>query len=303
MLYKSVLDNDEISYVIENQYPVLFQFLISSDKALLSEIILHPCLDVLKKLIKTKFTKLKEPKNLLILIEKNIPHGSATIVLLINLLRYCSTQSFVIGWMHKIRKKHECYLKNTVFTFFYNFVINDEVKSGFCCEYFVKITPQLEQYIEFFVSVEENHSFYIDLLFEKEILTKDIATNALNHIISLKDDKNLTLLYNSIINHYDCSEYNVNLRDLRNTIANIKDLSIQKYFSIIKRNEPFIGKEFYKIVILQSQLWDGYLQILFWKILIYQYVQFGWKVPFCKKNNEFEYDASLIIGNLHKNDE
>ncbi|ELQ74756.1 hypothetical protein THOM_2317, partial [Trachipleistophora hominis] len=298
MIYKSDLDDDDISDTISQKYPALCQFLKSPDNNLLLEILTYPCLAVLKKLIKSKFTKLAEPKNLLQLIEKMLPYNSTTTILLINLLRYCNSQPFVSEWIRRIRTTYDDLLQQTSFTLFYNYVIDNDTKN-FYCEYFIKITPQLESYIEFFLSVNNNHEFYINLLFEKEITNKEIAQNTLNYLVNLEINDNLILLYNSVVKRYNLDEYNINLKEVKDIIDDIKKLNLKRYFAIIESGKPYINKEFYHITLLQSRKWDGYLQILFWKILIYQRIAFDWTVPDDNNNNDFGKDALMVLDNLH----
>lgn len=298
MVYKYDLDNDEVSDTIGQKYPALCQFLKSPDSNLLPEILTYSCVAVLKKLIKTKFTKLAEPKNLLVLIEKMLLYNSTTTILLINLLRYCDSQPFVGEWMRKIRVKYGDYFQQTSFPSFYSYVIDDDTNNNVHCEYFIKISPQLESYIGFFLLANNNHNFYIDLLFEKEIMNKKIARNALNYLVGLDINDNLIMLYGAVLRRYNLEEYSVDLKEVKNVLDDIKKLNIKRYFAIIESGKPFINREFYHITLLQSKKWDGYLQMLFWKILIYQKIAFDWTVPNNSNNNEFGKDALMVLDNL-----
>lgn len=295
VIYTLKLDEDELSLMIQNKYPALSDFLISHDDFLIKEILQYPYIIILKNLIKNKFLKLKKPKNLLILLGKLLPHNSAVVVLIINSLRYYHVNYCVRKWIKKTHKKMNSYLQNTSFHQFYKFII--ENRNNFMCDIFMKISPQLEKKIIFFKNVKSNHEFYLNLLLNQEIISSEIARNSIDFIFVEKLENNIIILLEKILKQFNITDINLNI--ILHKINCLQSINIKTYFNIVNKKQKFIDPNYYHIFINQSKYWDDLSQILFWKLIIYQKIEFGIQIS---KNvyhgNDFLDDAFRILENI-----
>lgn len=295
-MYVSHIDKDRILEEIEQKYPALNFYLREPDQIHITEILKYPYVRILKELIKKNFNKLKQPENLLKLLEDLLQQTNTAIILIVNILRFSSEKNEVIIWAQEIREKYSQYLTDSSFLEFYNFSINR--KQNPSIDFSLRISFLLHEKLLFFATIESNKDFYIDLLIDKFIKNQNMATDVCQMLIFEKWTSSYDMLYKRLINEFNLTNFNQNLLELQNLMKKIEDLDLILYFKIVNSGHIFIQKEYYESLIAQSVYWDGYLQIIFWKILIYQKINFDFDVPYSTEKNEFEEDAFQILKRL-----
>jgi hypothetical protein len=122
-----------------------------------------------------------------------------------------------------------------------------------------------------------------DLLFYNE--KENISTLAISWVNMLKSNNSSDLINfkKQFINFDKALSAIYNTKNIEEITKRIYNFNFVRYYETIQemkdKKMPFISHDMYKEIIAISQEWDNYMQVYLWKILGFQKVFFGFKIP------------------------